>query len=132
MWFKEFALKIQTRFPRPSRSPGVSAPAEEDRLSPEQTCLARSYLEGKTELAVGPDYLLGPDDTIVINAWGPTELSYFLTINPEGSVVIPEMGLVYLSSLTLGQAREELGTPFEKFYPGINLHVTVYGFNADK
>jgi radical SAM protein with 4Fe4S-binding SPASM domain len=58
MWFKEFALKIQTRFPRPSRSPGVSSPAEEDRLSPEQTCLARSYLEGKTELAVGPKYLV--------------------------------------------------------------------------
>lgn len=76
-------------------------------------------------IAVGPDYLLGPDDTVVINAWGPTELSYSLTISAEGDVVIPEIGLVYLASLSLREARNALRDLFEKFYPGIKLHVTV-------
>jgi len=78
-----------------------------------------------TRAPVGSDYLLGPDDTVVINAWGPTELSYSRVINPEGHIVIPEMGIVYLSGRTLGDARAELTHLFEKFYPGIKIHVTV-------
>jgi len=78
-----------------------------------------------THLPVGPDYLLGPDDTVVINTWGPTELTYSVTLNSEGYVVIPEIGLVYLSGLSLGEARTELRNLFEKFYAGIQIHVTV-------
>ena len=76
-------------------------------------------------VAVGPDYLLGPDDVVVINTWGAAELNYSLTISPEGHVVIREIGVVYLSGTTLADARLELKGLFNKFYPGIRIHVTV-------
>jgi protein involved in polysaccharide export with SLBB domain len=40
-------------------------------------------------------------------------------------VVIREIGVVYLSGMTLGEARIELQDLFEKFYPDIRIHVTV-------
>ena len=60
MWLKEIALKIQSRFLNPFGPSGAPQPAEaeDEILSPEQASLAHSYLEGETQLAVGPKYLV--------------------------------------------------------------------------
>jgi radical SAM protein with 4Fe4S-binding SPASM domain len=64
MSLKELALKMQNRIFSPSRPPspvfpsGAGSPAPDSPLSPEQIRLARSYLEGKDELEIGPKYLV--------------------------------------------------------------------------
>jgi protein involved in polysaccharide export with SLBB domain len=55
-----------------------------------------------------PSYQLGPGDEITMTVWGETRLSYLLSINKEGNLVVPEVGPVSANGLTLGQFQEKL------------------------
>jgi protein involved in polysaccharide export with SLBB domain len=55
---------------------------------------------------VGPDYVLGPGDTLIINIWGMVEYNLQLTIDREGKVYLPKAGPVSLWGLTLADAKE--------------------------
>ncbi len=55
---------------------------------------------------VGPDYVLGPGDTLIINIWGMVEYNLQLTLDREGKVYLPKAGPVSLWGLTLADAKE--------------------------
>ncbi len=70
--------------------------------------LAVDGFEPSTYGPVGPDYLLGPGDEVIISITGSYQRVHDLTINREGFVLIPDAGQVVLAYLTLEQARERL------------------------
>ena len=55
-----------------------------------------------------PSYQLGPGDEITLSVWGETRLSYQLSVNREGSLVVPEVGPVSANGLTLAQFEDKL------------------------
>ena len=59
------------------------------------------------------NYVLSAGDELLINVWGDSELNLKLTISPDGTVLIPNVGPVSLSGLTIEAAenriRQELG-----------------------
>src|SRR6266705_1589496 len=59
---------------------------------------------------VPPDYVLGPGDELVLILTGDVELAYDLPVTREGFVLIPQVGQVYVSGLTLDQLRDVLFT----------------------
>src|SRR5256886_15323677 len=62
-------------------------------------------------LLAGPvpaDYKLGAGDVMVLILTGDVELAYSLQITREGFVLIPQVGQVYVSNLTLDQLRDVL------------------------
>ena len=58
-------------------------------------------------------YILSAGDELLINVWGDSELNLKLKISPEGTILIPNLGPVSISGLTIGAAenriRQELG-----------------------
>ena len=58
-------------------------------------------------------YILSAGDELLINVWGDSELNLKLKISPEGMILIPNLGPVSISGLTIGAAenriRQELG-----------------------
>ncbi len=66
------------------------------------------------------DYVLGPGDNIIIDIWGVAEQTYNLEISPEGSVIIPNIGPVLLSGLTVETASEKLKRVLGKIYSGLS------------
>lgn len=58
-------------------------------------------------------YQLAAGDELLIHVWGDSELNLKLRISPEGTVLIPNLGPVAISGLTVEQAevrlRQELG-----------------------
>ena len=50
------------------------------------------------------NYLLGPDDQLIINVYGNSQVDWRLLINPDGNIQIPGIGLVYVGSKTIEQA----------------------------
>jgi protein involved in polysaccharide export with SLBB domain len=68
---------------------------------------------------VPPDYKLGPGDQLVLILTGDVELTYQLPITREGFVLIPQVGQVFLSNLTLDQARDVLYTRLGRVYSGV-------------
>lgn len=59
------------------------------------------------------NYRLSAGDEVLIHVWGDSELNLKLTISPDGTIIIPDIGPVALSGLTIETAeqriRQELG-----------------------
>src|SRR5947209_6254230 len=68
---------------------------------------------------VPPDYHLGPRDVLVLILTGDVELAYTLQVTREGFVFIPQVGQVFVSSLTLEQLRDVLYTRLGRVYSGV-------------
>ncbi len=68
---------------------------------------------------VPPDYKLGPGDVLVLILTGDVELAYTLQITREGFMLIPQVGQVFVSNLTLGQLRDVLYTRLGRVYSGV-------------
>src|SRR5947208_2167974 len=68
---------------------------------------------------VPPDYKLGPGDDLVLILTGDVELAYTLQVTREGFILIPQVGQVFVSNLTLDQLREVLYTRLGRVYSGV-------------
>nr|WP_129732613.1 SLBB domain-containing protein [Parabacteroides goldsteinii] len=59
------------------------------------------------------NYPLSAGDELQINVWGDSELNLQLTVSPDGTIIIPNVGPVPISGLTVEQAenriKQELG-----------------------
>ena len=54
------------------------------------------------------NYVLGPDDELVIDIFGYQEVNQRITVSPEGSINIPNVGLVSVNGLTIEQASRRI------------------------
>jgi len=68
---------------------------------------------------VDPDYRLGPGDELVLILTGDVELAYQLPITREGFIVVPQVGQLYVSNLTLEQLRDLLYARLGRVYSGV-------------
>src|SRR5438309_3887155 len=73
-------------------------------------------------LLAGPvpaDYKLGPADQLVLILTGDVELAYQLQVTREGFILIPQVGQVFVSNLTLDQLRDMLFARLGRVYSGV-------------
>jgi len=68
---------------------------------------------------VPPDYKLGPGDQLVLILTGDVELTHTLSVTREGFVLIPQVGQVFVSNLTLDQLRDALYARLGRVYSGV-------------
>ena len=69
---------------------------------------------------VDPNYPLGPGDEIVITLWGDTEQFHRLRIDREGKILIPDIGQVVITGLTLERADEKIKNRLSGIYSGLD------------
>src|SRR5882724_5925590 len=68
---------------------------------------------------VPADYRLGPGDMLVLILTGDVELAYTLQVTREGFMLIPQVGQVFVSNLTLNQLRDLLYARLGRVYSGV-------------
>jgi len=68
---------------------------------------------------VPADYRLGPGDMLVLILTGDVELAYTLPVTREGFMLIPQVGQVFVSNLTLNQLRDLLYARLGRVYSGV-------------
>lgn len=68
---------------------------------------------------VPPDYKLAPGDQLVLILTGDVELNYAIPVTREGFILIPQVGQVFVSNLTLDQLRDVLYTRLGRVYSGV-------------
>jgi protein involved in polysaccharide export with SLBB domain len=56
------------------------------------------------KLATPVNYVLGPDDQVVINVYGNSLVNWKLDVSPEGNINIPGVGLLNVAGKTIEQA----------------------------
>ena len=71
------------------------------------------------------DYVLGPGDVIVVDIYGVSQRTLSLTVSHEGTVRIPDVGLVSLSGLTVAAAQQRLRATLGARYQSSDLKLTV-------
>ena len=70
-------------------------------------------------IATPQNYRLGPGDEVIIDIWGNSEDHLRQTISPEGSIMIEQIGPVYLNGMTIADANKHIKSAFSKKYAGM-------------
>ncbi|MEZ4485104.1 MAG: SLBB domain-containing protein [Syntrophotaleaceae bacterium] len=74
---------------------------------------------------VGPDYVVGPGDTLLIDVWGNIEGHYRVTIDRSGQIVVPKVGVVNLWGQTFAQARETIYKHISKYFKHFQANISM-------
>ena len=80
-------------------------------------------------IATPESYELGPGDELSISIWGAAENEYSSKISREGYLKIERIGPVYLSGLSISEAKIKLRNRLSKIYSGINSNVNKVFFD---
>ncbi|MDI6780365.1 MAG: SLBB domain-containing protein [Bacteroidota bacterium] len=82
----------------------------------------RTALEG----TIDPEkYFVGPSDKIAINIWIGPPVSFNLTVTPEGTLIIPTVGEVKVSDITLAEVKKIVLTAVKKKYIANDVSITL-------
>jgi protein involved in polysaccharide export with SLBB domain len=65
------------------------------------------------------NYILGPYDELIIDIYGISEITYNLTVNPDGFIRIPNYGPLKVGSVSLEEAKLKINSSLSKIYPEI-------------
>lgn len=76
-------------------------------------------------IPVGPDYIIGPNDQIKIDVWGSINENLTLTVNRDGQINIPGVGVVNVAGLKFGALQDVIKSAFSKYYKNFNINVTM-------
>ncbi len=61
-----------------------------------------------TDVPVGPDYVVGPGDSFTVTLWGRVNVQYSVTVNRNGEITLPEVGVLNVANMTLGKLESYL------------------------
>ena len=77
------------------------------------------------DIPVGPDFVLGTGDNIVLNLWGSQNNHITETIDRQGEIALPEAGTITINGMTIAQAQNaiqaQLNTQFKEEHAEISL-----------
>lgn len=79
-----------------------------------------------TDAPVGPDYVLGTGDNLVVSIWGmAVDDDYRVTVDREGEVRLPAIGRIALKGLTVKGAEDALRRKFDDVYKNYTLQLRI-------
>lgn len=81
--------------------------------------------EPNSNMATPQNYRLGPGDEVIIDIWGVSEDNIRQQINPDGRIMISQLGPVYLNGLTVAEANKHLKNIFAKKYAGVGTDTDI-------
>ncbi|MDB5112733.1 MAG: capsule biosynthesis protein [Mucilaginibacter sp.] len=99
--------------------------------------------EPNLRIATPVNYVLGPDDELLINVSGYQELVLKATVQPEGTIFIPQIGSIFVNGSTIEAATTQIRQKMaESAYPSLksglsklsitlgkirSIHITIVG-----
>ena len=103
---KEKVIKAPARTVNPdAESVPMAAFSKDNSIFGSELFSASSMVfEPNLRIATPSNYILGPDDELIINVFGFSEQTYNLTVNQEGNIYIPNVGPIFVSGFSIGQA----------------------------
>ncbi len=98
---------------------------------------ASTTFEPNLRLATPLNYIIGTSDQLLIDIYGYSEVSYNLTVSPEGTINIPYAGIVQVGGLTVEAATSRIKNKLSGIYSGLSsgntkLSVTIGNIRSIK
>jgi protein involved in polysaccharide export with SLBB domain len=70
---------------------------------------------------VRSEYQLGPGDVVNVTVFGEVEMSHTLTVTPEGTLVVPSIGVVRVLGANLDEAQARVRTAVFRLYREVDV-----------
>ena len=77
------------------------------------------------DLPVGPDYVVGPGDSLAIDLWGGVSQRMLRVVDRQGRVSLPEAGPLLVSGRTLGDVQSTVQQALRSQYRDISADVSL-------
>ena len=74
---------------------------------------------------VGPDYVVGPGDTVRIDIWGLEEGHYTVPVDRNGNLSLPRAGVVGVTGLTFDQVKMAVTSAYSRYYSNFQINITM-------
>lgn len=81
---------------------------------------ANITFEPNLRIATPKNYQLGPDDELIVDIFGNASDSHKLKVSPEGTVKVLNLAPVFVSGLTIEEAKEKIVSRLRQAYSGLN------------
>jgi protein involved in polysaccharide export with SLBB domain len=85
----------------------------------------KSPQKAPSDIPVGPDYIVGPGDELIVQYWGRTAQRLQLTVDREGRVLLPEAGSLVVAGRSLGDAEQNIQKLLARQFRDITVDVTL-------
>ena len=80
----------------------------------------RLSFEPSLNQATPQSYILGPGDVVFVDIYGQSEQYYEATVNPDGFVILDNIGPVSVSGKTITEAIGIIKSRVSRYYPGLS------------
>jgi polysaccharide biosynthesis/export protein len=77
------------------------------------------------QMPVAPDYVIGPEDVLLVSVWKNETLSRQLPVRPDGKISMPLLHDIMAAGLTPLQLRDKIATGLTEYMPNPEVSVTV-------
>jgi polysaccharide export outer membrane protein len=115
--------------PAPAPAPATQKPTAPTAPAPGATAKPSTPAEVAAQVAaqapLPADYVIGPDDVLIIIFWREKDLSSEVTVRPDGRISIPLLQDVEAAGLTPEQLQKKLLTLAQRFVEDANITVVV-------
>ncbi len=77
------------------------------------------------DLPVGPDYTVGPGDSLAIDLWGGVSQRMLRVVDRQGRIALPEAGPLLVSGKTLGEVQSTVQEVLRSQYRDVSADVSL-------
>ena len=77
------------------------------------------------DVPLGPDYVIGPGDTLSIDIWGGVTVAVTRLVGRDGRILLPEAGSLQVAGLPLEKAQALISDALKQQYRNAQVAVTV-------
>ncbi|WP_229739380.1 SLBB domain-containing protein [Edaphobacter dinghuensis] len=77
------------------------------------------------DVPLGPDYIVGAGDALIINLWGGVTQSITRTVDRDGSIFLLDAGSIQIAGLSLGKAQDLIGSKLKQQFRNAQVSVTI-------
>lgn len=96
-----------------------------NRSAAAATRLGASTTGPALDVPIGPDYVLGPGDSLTINLWGGLSQTINRVVDRDGRLMLPEAGGLLVAGLTLEHAQSLITHALQQQYRNAQVSVTM-------
>ncbi len=77
------------------------------------------------DVPVGPDYVIAPGDTLVVNMWGLMESTFQVVVDRNGQILLPKAGPVRVWGLKFAEMEALVRDQLTQYFTRVNISVTM-------
>ena len=77
------------------------------------------------DLPAGPDYVVGPGDSLTLDLWGGISRRFSRTVDREGRLSLPEVGPVLVSGKSLTEVQQQVQQVLRSQYKNVSVDVSL-------